>query len=106
MRPACTAWLCLIVALPAVAVALPAVAADGPADKAPTAQQMRMKDCNERAGDMKGEARKQFMSACLAGKEPAAKLTPQQERMRACNERAGDRKGEERKRFMSTCLQG
>src|SRR5690606_6805151 len=99
MKVAYIAWLW------ALAYSLPAIAADGPAEKAPSAQQMRMKDCNQRAGDMKGEERKQFMSACLAGKEPAAKLTPQA-RMKACNERAGDMKGEARKQFMSACLAG
>ena len=81
-----------------------ALAADAPADKAPSAQQMRMKQCNERAGEMKGDERKHFMSDCLSGKEPA-KMT-QQERMKQCNERAGATKGEERKRFMSECLKG
>jgi hypothetical protein len=32
-----------------------------------TAQQQRMKDCNSQASGMKGDARKQFMSACLSG---------------------------------------
>jgi len=30
-------------------------------------QQERMKDCNAKAGDKKGDERKQFMSACLKG---------------------------------------
>jgi hypothetical protein len=54
---------------------------------------------------MKGDERKQFMSACLSGKEPEAKMT-QQERMKVCNQRAGDKKGDERKQFMSACLKG
>lgn len=82
-----------------------ATAADAPAEKAPSAQQMRMKSCNERAGDMKGDERKQFMSACLAGKEPEHKMT-QQDRMKHCNQRAGEMKGDERKQFMSVCLKG
>ncbi|MPZ42644.1 MAG: hypothetical protein GEV05_04415 [Betaproteobacteria bacterium] len=44
-----------------------AVAADPKTDKAPSAQQMRMTECNQRAGDKKGEERKQFMSECLKG---------------------------------------
>ena len=39
----------------------------GAADKKPTEQQTRMKDCNQQAGDkkMKGDDRKKFMSGCL-----------------------------------------
>ena len=96
------AWIASVLAC---SVAFPVVAADAPADKAPTAQQMRMKECNQRAGDKKGEERKQFMSACLSGKEPEAKMTPQ-ERMKVCNQRAADKKGDERKQFMSECLKG
>jgi psiF repeat len=82
-----------------------AMAADVKTDKAPTAQQMRMTECNQRAADKKGDERKQFMSACLSGKEPEAKMT-QQERMKVCNQRAVDKKGDERKQFMSECLKG
>ena len=82
-----------------------ASAAEGQTEKAPTAQQLRMKTCNERAAAMKGDERKQFMSACLAGKEPEPKMT-QQERMKHCNQRAGEMKGDERKQFMSACLKG
>ena len=76
----------------------PALAADNP-------QQERMKTCNAKAGDKKGDERKGFMSACLSGKEPEAKLT-QQEKMKVCNQKAGDKKGDERKKFMSECLKG
>ena len=31
------------------------------------AQQERMKDCNAKAGDKKGDERKKFMSSCLRG---------------------------------------
>ena len=83
-------------------IAAPVFAADPP--KETNAQQERMKDCNARASDKKGDERKAFMSACLSGKEPA-KMT-QQEKMKACNTRAGDKKGDERKGFMSECLKG
>jgi len=74
--------------------------------KEPTAQQMKMKDCNEKAGDRKGDERKAFMSQCLSAKaEPEKKMT-QQEKMTACNKKAADRKGDERKAFMSECLKG
>ena len=42
----------------------PAFAADNP-------QQVRMKECNAKAADKKGDDRKQFMSDCLSGKETA-----------------------------------
>lgn len=73
-------------------------------------QQTRMKECNERAGDKKGEERKKFMSACLKGEAagPSAAQKEQQSRMKDCNKQASDKKlkGDERKKFMSTCLKG
>jgi hypothetical protein len=82
------------------------IAADTKADKEPNAQQMRMKDCNQKAGEKKGDERKQFMSACLSGKEPAPAKMTQQEKMKVCNQKAGEMKGDERKKFMSGCLKG
>ena len=80
------------------------------AKKQPTAaqkkQQERMRMCNDKAGDKKGDERKQFMSSCLKEKEPTAAQKKQQEKMRACNDKAGDKKGDERKKFMSSCLKG
>ena len=73
-------------------------------------QQERMKACNQKAADKKGEERKTFMSACLKGNDAAvsAKQAKQQERMKDCNRQAGDKKlkGDERKSFMSACLKG
>ena len=83
------------------------------AKKEPTAaqkkQQERMKDCNEKAGDKKGDARKGFMSSCLKGESgdaPSAAQKAQQNRMSACNKQATEKKlkGDERKKFMSGCL--
>ena len=82
--------------------------------KEPTAaqkkQQERMKACNQKAGDKKGDERQKFMSACLKGgaSAPTAAQTEQQDRMKACNKQASDKKlkGDERKKFMSTCLKG
>ena len=93
----------LVLAACMAAAVIPAVAADGKTDKEPTAQQMRMKECNQKAGNMKGDERKAFMSTCLSGKEPAAKMT-QQDRMKVCNQKAGGMKGDERKKYMSECL--
>lgn len=83
------------------------------AKKAPTAaqkrQQERMRDCNEKAGDRKGEERQRFMSSCLKSPgEKGAKMTEQQQRMAKCNRDAGAKglKGDERKQFMSECLKG
>lgn len=81
--------------------------------KAPTpaqkAQQDRMKECNAKAADKKGDERKRYMSACLKGENgPSAKQKAQQDKMTACNKEAGTRnlKGDERKKFMSACLKG
>src|SRR5437016_13746071 len=79
--------------------AAPAFAADNP-------QQVRMKECNVKAADKKGDEHKKFMSDCLSGKEaPAPKMT-QQDKMKDCNVKAADKKGDERKEFMSACLSG
>jgi len=90
---------------------------DAKADKQPSAQQQRMKDCNAQASEksMKGDERKGFMSKCLRGEAAgkadgaeAPKRTAQQEKMAACNKQAGEKKlkGGERKSFMSDCLKG
>jgi hypothetical protein len=77
------------------------------------AQQERMKDCSEKAGDRKADDRKKFMSTCLKGgamdtkaDKGSAKKTAQQEKMKSCNKEAGDKKmkGGERKAFMKDCL--
>ena len=72
------------------------------------AQQERMKDCNAKAADKKGDARKSFMSACLKGEDaaPSAAQKAQQSRMTACNKQATEKKlkGDDRKKFMSSCL--
>jgi hypothetical protein len=90
-----------------VAVALGAVFALAafPAAAADNAQQDKMKACNTKAGAMKGDERKQFMSACLSGDEATqTKLTAQQEKMRTCNQKATGINGDARKAFMKTCL--
>ena len=73
-------------------------------------QQERMKSCNEKAGERKGDDRRKFMSSCLKGQdtEASAKQKAQQARMRDCNKQASAKsmKGDERKKFMSSCLSG
>jgi hypothetical protein len=82
-----------------------------PSAMAATAQQNKMKTCNEAAtakglGEGKGEERNAFMQECLSAKPVKSGKTAQQEKMTACNKEAGDKKlkGDERKKFMSTCM--
>ena len=87
-----------------LAIAQTAAPATPPKPAASNPQQDRMKMCNEKAGDKKGDERKSYMSSCLSGKEPEPKLTAQQQRMKDCNAKAGDKKGDARQAFMSECL--
>jgi len=95
---------------PAGAAGQPATTAAAEPKKAPNAQQERMKECNTKAADKKGDERKKYMSACLKGEDagPSAKQKAQQNKMTACNKEAGGKnlKGDERKKFMSACLKG
>ena len=77
---------------------------------AATAQQNKMKTCNEAAtakglGEGKGDERKAIIEECLSAK-PAKAGGTQQIKMKSCNKEAGEKnlKGDERKKFMSTCL--
>lgn len=93
----------LLAAHPALAqTAAPAADKKAPSEKQ-LRQQERMKACNQKAADKKGEERKQFMGECLKDKQAA-----QQNRMATCNQDAGGKqlKGEARKQFMSECLKG
>ena len=98
----------------AVCLAFAATGAYAQDKKEPSAaqkkQQERMKACNEKAGDKKGDERQKFMSACLKGgaSAPTAAQKEQQNLMKACNKQASDKKlkGDERKKFMSSCLKG
>jgi hypothetical protein len=73
------------------AAATPALAAN--------AQQERMKTCNVKAGDKKGDERKKFMSECLSAEKKAY-----DSKMGACNTKSKGLKGEEHKKFMSECM--
>jgi len=99
--------------LTAVLLALSVAAYAHAADKAPTAQQEKMKSCNAEATTkaLKGDERKQFMSGCLKGGATASTektLTPQQAKMKSCNADASTKglTGADRKKFMSGCLKG
>ena len=76
-----------------VAVATPALAEN--------AQQERMKTCNTKAGEKKGDERKAFMKDCLSAEKKAY-----DSKMGACNTKSKGLKGEEHKKFMSECMKG
>jgi hypothetical protein len=95
-----------------IASALLIISAYGAGAQQLTPQQQRMKSCNTEASGkhMAGDARKTFMSSCLAGNvgSTGSAMTPQQEKMKACNTEASTKKmtGDARKTFMSSCLKG
>jgi hypothetical protein len=101
-----------LISLVALGLALAVGSAHAVEEKAPTAQQNKMKTCNADAKtkDLKGDERKKFMSECLSAKPAAAPAgdgaTGQQNKMKTCNADAKtkDLKGDERKKFMSECL--
>jgi hypothetical protein len=62
-------------------------------------QQSKMTDCDNQAGDKKGDDRKAFMKSCMS----ATPMT-QQERIAACNKKATGKTGSDRKAYMKTCL--
>jgi hypothetical protein len=76
--------------------------------EAQKAQQQRMKDCNAKMGDRKGDERQKAMSSCLKGEDIAAsdKQKAQQQKMKDCNKKAEGKKGDDRQKFMSSCLKG
>lgn len=92
----------------AAAVALSVGLVHAAEEKAPTAQQSKMKTCNAAATDKKGDERKAFMKECLSTKPAAAASADgagtQQNKMKTCNASAKDLKGDERKKHMSECL--
>jgi len=75
-------------------VATPVFAADNP-------QQIKMKDCNIKAADKKGNDRKAFMKTCLSAKPMKA-----ESRISMCNKRTAGMKGDERSRAQSDCMRG
>jgi hypothetical protein len=77
-------------------VAVPSLAADA---ATPNPQQERMKTCNAKATDKKGDERKKFMSECLSAEKKA-----DDNKMAECNTKSKGMKGDERNKFMSECL--
>ena len=76
--------------------AAPCIAADA---AKPNPQQERMKTCNAKAGDMKGDERKKFMSDCLSAEKKAY-----DSKMSECNTKSKGMKADERNKFMSECM--
>ena len=66
---------------------------------AENAQHERMKTCNTKAGDKKGDDRKAFMKDCLSAEKKTYDT-----KMGACNTKSKGMKGDERKKFMSDCM--
>lgn len=66
---------------------------------AENAQHERMKTCNTKAAEKKGDERKMYMKDCLS-----AEKKTQDTKMGACNTKSKGMKGDERKKFMSGCM--
>ncbi len=66
---------------------------------AENAQQERMKTCNAKAGDKKGDDRKAFMKTCLSDEKKTY-----DSKMGECNSKSKGLKGDEHKKFMSECM--
>jgi hypothetical protein len=88
--------MAIVLAVGVGLVAAPSFAADA---ATPNPQQERMKTCNAKAGDKKGDERKKFMSDCLSAEKKA-----DDNRMAECNTKSKGMKGDERNKFMSECL--
>ena len=71
------------------------------ADTKMTPQQEKMKDCNDKAKDMKGDERKGFMKTCLS-----AKPAKPESKMAMCNKKTAGMKADERAKAQSECMKG
>ena len=92
-----------LVAACALALAMPVYGQAPKTDaKAPNPQQEKMKMCNEKAGDKKGEERKAFMKTCLSAQVEAKP----ESRMAMCNKKTAGLKAEERAKAQSECMKG
>ncbi|MDQ6917014.1 MAG: PsiF family protein [Pseudomonadota bacterium] len=89
--------------LAAMFACAPAFAADTKAAdaKAMTPQQEKMKGCNDKASDMKGDERKAFMKTCLS-----AKPAKPESKMAMCNKKTAGMKSDERAKAQSECMKG
>ena len=97
----------LTLALLAMFACGPAFAADTKADTKMAAdtkmtpQQEKMKTCNDKAKDMKGDDRKAFMKTCLSAKPEKPKS-----KMAMCNEKTKGMSKAEADKTRSECLKG
>jgi psiF repeat len=66
-----------------------------------TPQQEKMKTCNTKAGDMKGDDRKAFMKTCLSAKAEPPKP---ESKMAMCNKKTAGMKADERAKAQSECM--
>ncbi|HEV3239139.1 MAG TPA: PsiF family protein [Casimicrobiaceae bacterium] len=101
----------LVLALAGLFACGSAYAADTKADATKTdatkpaatnSQQDKMKDCNAKAGEMKGDDRKAFMKTCLSAKPPAKPKS----KMAECNAKAKGLSKEEGDKARSECMKG
>jgi hypothetical protein len=88
--------LAIVLAAAVGIVAAPSFAADA---AKPNPQQERMKTCNAKAGDKKGDERKKYMSECLSAEKKA-----HDSKMAECNTKSKGMKADERNKFMSECM--
>ena len=95
----------LVLALAGLFACGAAYAADTKTDAKKTdamnTQQNKMKDCNDQAGDKKGDERKAFMKTCLSAKPAKPKS-----KMAECNEKAKGMSKEEGNKARSECMKG
>jgi len=95
----------LVLALAGLFACGAAYAADTKTDAKKTdamnTQQNKMKDCNDQAGDKKGDERKAFMKTCLSAKPAAPKS-----KMAMCNEKAKGMSKDEGNKARSDCMKG
>jgi hypothetical protein len=76
-------------------------ATDAKAPAATNSQQDKMKDCNTKAGDMKGDDRKAFMKTCLS-----AKPAKPQSKMAECNAKTKGMSKPDADKARSECMKG
>lgn len=86
-------------ALSAIVLASAVAFAASPSSAADNPQQERMKTCNAKAGEKKGDERKKFMSECLS-----AEKKTHDSKMSECNTKSKGMKADERNKFMSECM--
>jgi hypothetical protein len=76
-------------------------ATTGATTGAAMSQQDKMKDCNAKAGEMKGDERKAFMKTCLSAKPAKPKS-----KMAECNSKTKGMSKEEADKARSECMKG